>query len=166
MIRKRRKAFGNCKQFVKSQKCSKGNVKYTAEDYIKNYHYSSPVSETSATDVKVAEPESSAKAFCEPQKLEETPSKIENAVIKEAPAAEVANETPVAEVKPSKIEYKIIGEAFNSYIIVQVEEKMLIIDKHAAHERIIFEQLKKNMYSHELSSQFLMLPIDVMLTYK
>ena len=141
----------------------KGNVKYTAEDYIKNYHYSSPVSETSATDVKVAEPESSAKAFCEPQKLEETPSKIENAVIKEAPAAEVANETPVAEVKPSKIEYKIIGEAFNSYIIVQVEEKMLIIDKHAAHERIIFEQLKKNMYSHELSSQFLMLPIDVML---
>ena len=40
---------------------------------------------------------------------------------------------------------------------------MLIIDKHAAHERIIFEQLKKNMYSHELSSQFLMLPIDVML---
>lgn len=70
---------------------------------------------------------------------------------------------PQIEAKPQKIQYKIIGEAFNSYIIVQVEEKMLIIDKHAAHERIIFEQLKQNMYSQEVSSQLLMLPIDVML---
>ena len=72
-----------------------------------------------------------------------------------------AEEPPIVEQK--KIEYTIVGEVFNSYIIVQVEEKMLIIDKHAAHERIIFEQLKKNMYSQEVSSQLLMLPIDVML---
>ena len=52
---------------------------------------------------------------------------------------------------------------FNSYILVELDEKMLLIDKHAAHERIIFEQLKRNMYSHQLSSQLLMLPIDVML---
>ena len=60
-------------------------------------------------------------------------------------------------------QYKIIGEAFNSYIIVEVEEKILIIDKHAAHERIIFEQLKANMYSADVSSQLLMLPVEIML---
>lgn len=60
-------------------------------------------------------------------------------------------------------QYRIIGEAFNSYIIAEVGEKLLIIDKHAAHERIIFEQLKANMYSADVPSQLLMLPVEVML---
>ncbi len=60
-------------------------------------------------------------------------------------------------------DYRIIGEAFNSYIIVEIDEKILIIDKHAAHERIIFEELKANMYSAQVTSQFLMLPIEIML---
>ena len=64
---------------------------------------------------------------------------------------------------PASVHYKMIGEAFNSYIIVEVEGKLLLIDKHAAHERIIFEQLKKNMYSESVASQLLMLPIEVML---
>lgn len=59
--------------------------------------------------------------------------------------------------------YRIVGEVFNSYILVELDEKMLIIDKHAAHERIIFEQLKKNMYSSNIPSQLLMLPIEIML---
>ncbi len=60
-------------------------------------------------------------------------------------------------------DYRIIGEAFNSYIMVEKGEKLLIIDKHAAHERIIFEELKSNMYSAEVTSQLLMLPIEIML---
>ena len=65
--------------------------------------------------------------------------------------------------KKEKIEYRIVGEAFNAYIIVEVGEKILLIDKHAAHERIIFEQMKQNMYAKEATSQLLMLPIEVML---
>ncbi len=59
--------------------------------------------------------------------------------------------------------YRMVGEAFNSYIIVECEDKLLLIDKHAAHERIIFEQLKANMYSSDVPSQLLMLPIEIML---
>jgi DNA mismatch repair protein MutL len=59
--------------------------------------------------------------------------------------------------------YRIVGETFNSYIVVELDDKMLIIDKHAAHERIIFEQLKRNMYASEVASQLLMLPIEIML---
>ncbi len=60
--------------------------------------------------------------------------------------------------------WQIVGEVFNSYIIVQLEDKMLIVDKHAAHERIIFEELKAKMNSALHSSELLIVPIEVMLT--
>lgn len=59
--------------------------------------------------------------------------------------------------------WRIIGEAFNSYIIVERAEKIILIDKHAAHERIIFERLKANMRNANIASQMLLLPIDTML---
>lgn len=67
---------------------------------------------------------------------------------------------------PQKIipDYKIIGEAFNSYVIVELGDIMYLIDKHAAHERIIFEQLKSKLTLTSPTSQMLMLPIEVHLT--
>ncbi len=55
-------------------------------------------------------------------------------------------------------EYKLIGEAFMTYIIVESEGKLLFIDKHAAHERILFEQLTAK--AHEFSQQ-LLVPVEV-----
>ncbi|MBQ8848785.1 MAG: DNA mismatch repair endonuclease MutL [Clostridia bacterium] len=65
---------------------------------------------------------------------------------------------------PRTLKYRIIGEAFNAYVIVEVEDKLLIIDKHAAHERILFEQLRAGMKSAGATSQILMFPLEVMLT--
>ena len=85
--------------------------------------------------------------------------------IPEAPKAEEQKvEAPAPQEAPAVPFYRIVGEVFNSYVIVQVEEKMLIIDKHAAHERILFEQLKKGLAEVEVVSQMLMLPIEVMMT--
>ena len=85
--------------------------------------------------------------------------------IPEAPKVEEQKvEAPAPQEAPVIPFYRIVGEVFNSYVIVQVEEKMLIIDKHAAHERILFEQLKKGLLEVEVVSQMLMLPIDVMMT--
>lgn len=53
----------------------------------------------------------------------------------------------------------VIGEAFNSYIIVQRDNTLYMIDKHAAHERIIYESLKKG--KKEGGTQLLLLPITV-----
>ena len=88
------------------------------------------------------------------------PQRVEMPAIKEN---DIPKEQNIEAQKSIRAQYRIIGEAFNSYIVVEVDEKMLIIDKHAAHERIIFEQLKKNMYSASVSSQLLMLPIEIML---
>ena len=60
-------------------------------------------------------------------------------------------------------EYKMLGEAFNSYVMVEVDQTLLMIDKHAAHERILFEDMKKNI-SSGADSQILLLPLNVTLS--
>ena len=62
------------------------------------------------------------------------------------------------------LSYRVVGEVFNSYLIVEREDTMLIIDKHAAHERIIFERNKAMMKEKEPASQMLIAPVELMLT--
>ena len=78
----------------------------------------------------------------------------------------IAVEIPPNEddVKSQLLRYRIVGEVFNSYVIVEKDDEMLLVDKHAAHERIIFERLKSAMYNAQPVSQMLMVPIDVMMT--
>ena len=61
-------------------------------------------------------------------------------------------------------DYRIIGDVFHAYILVETGDKLLIIDQHAAHERILFEQLKAGLHRAQPVSQMLMLPVEVMLT--
>ncbi len=63
--------------------------------------------------------------------------------------------------------YKIVGIAFNTYIIIEIEQELYIIDQHAAHERVMYEKVKKNYYSEEeKEAQMLLLPDIINLTYK
>ena len=55
-----------------------------------------------------------------------------------------------------------IGEAFNTYIVAQYGQSLYLVDKHAAHERIIYEKLRKP--DHENSAQYLLESINVSLT--
>jgi DNA mismatch repair protein MutL len=62
-------------------------------------------------------------------------------------------------------EFKIIGEAFDCYVMVEHDGALLVIDKHAAHERIIFEDLKRSREEDgRVASQGLLLPIIALLT--
>ena len=84
------------------------------------------------------------------------------------PATSQSAETPISAPQPvepsASPSYRIVGDVFHSYVIVEVGEKMLLIDQHAAHERILFEQLKAGLGQVEVVSQMLMLPLDVMMT--
>ena len=62
---------------------------------------------------------------------------------------------------PQEIPWRMVGELYNSYIIVEQGEEAFLIDKHAAHERILFEKLKANQ--EKISSQMLLSPISVRL---
>lgn len=58
-------------------------------------------------------------------------------------------------------EFRIIGEAFKTYIFAELSGKLILVDKHAAHERIIFNRLKENASS---SQQLLLQPQAVRLS--
>ena len=63
---------------------------------------------------------------------------------------------------PAEIPWRMVGELYNSYIIVEQGEEAFLIDKHAAHERILFEKLKANQ--EKISAQTLLTPIPVRLS--
>ena len=73
-------------------------------------------------------------------------------------AREQEYKEPVA--LPSTLDWRIIGEAFHCYVIVEHGDRLLLIDKHAAHERVLFEELKKKLADAERSSQIMMVPLQ------
>ena len=75
-----------------------------------------------------------------------------------APAPESEPEQVVMEAMPQDIPWRYVGELYNSYILVEQGDEAYLIDKHAAHERILFEKLKANQES--ISSQTLLTPIS------
>ena len=58
-------------------------------------------------------------------------------------------------------DFKLIGEVFKTYILIEMESSLYIIDKHAAHERMNFEKLKSSL---EINSQVLLSPVTVRLS--
>ena len=66
-----------------------------------------------------------------------------------------------------KPNYKFIGIIFNTYIIIEIDKEMYIIDQHAAHERILYEKVKENYYNDEhKDSQLMLLPDIITLSHK
>lgn len=62
-------------------------------------------------------------------------------------------------------QYRIAGEVFDCYVLVELDGELLVIDKHAAHERIIFEDLKKKCLGGSgVISQTLLLPLTAILS--
>lgn len=68
--------------------------------------------------------------------------------------------------RDAKQEYRIIGQVFDTYWIIEYREKMLIIDQHAAHEKVKYEQILKKVEAHEVFSQTLTPPIIISVTPK
>lgn len=88
------------------------------------------------------------------EKIEKVPSSVKPSI--------TPSTVSITEEKP---EYKYVGEAFDCYLFVEYDGALLVIDKHAAHERIIFEDLKRGRKADEhIASQSLLLPITVILT--
>ncbi len=61
-------------------------------------------------------------------------------------------------------EYKLIGQVFDTYWLVEYHENLYIIDQHAAHERVLYEKTLSGMKSREFTSQMISPPIILNLT--
>ena len=81
------------------------------------------------------QPEPAAKPVSKPEAKPESP-KVEPPVVEPTP-------TPEPEEQP----WRLVGEAFQTYVMVEQGDKLLLIDKHAAHERMNFDRLKAQGYT-------------------
>ncbi|WP_054741375.1 DNA mismatch repair endonuclease MutL [Cellulosilyticum ruminicola] len=69
--------------------------------------------------------------------------------------------TPIAKSEGAAIgvkDYKIIGQLFKTYWLIQYHEKVFIIDQHAAHEKVMYEQFMRKFRSNEVATQLLLVP--------
>lgn len=65
--------------------------------------------------------------------------------------------------KEAKKHHKIIGQVFDTYWLIQMEDKLFIIDQHAAHEKVLYERIVKEMKERKVTSQLLSPPIIISL---
>lgn len=63
-----------------------------------------------------------------------------------------------------RAEYKLIGQVFDTYWLVEFHDSLYIIDQHAAHERVLYERTLKGMKNREYTSQYLSPPIILTLS--
>ncbi|MBR4953525.1 MAG: DNA mismatch repair endonuclease MutL [Oscillospiraceae bacterium] len=108
------------------------------------------------TDVSVAPvvPETPAAPSVSAPAVKEDKTAVKEDKPTPAPAAPI-----VVEEEKVLPDFRIIGEAMNTYILVEVENSLLMIDKHAAHERMIFDRLKTQ--GGEIMSQTLLEPVTL-----
>lgn len=110
--------------------------------------------------------------FAESKTPETKPEiKIEIPDIKEIPKVEIIEE-PKVEVEVGKTPepvkeipvFKVCGQVLSTYIIVEKDEKMLMVDQHAAHERLRYEKLLKQYRERNIVTQVLLMPEIINLT--
>lgn len=92
--------------------------------------------------------------------VDDDPFKIEFPIVE---ALQIPTPAPIIEEKTSvkEDEIRLIGEAYKTYILIEYNGTLCVIDKHAAHERILFNQLKANKQNG--GSQLLLAPVTVTL---
>ena len=62
--------------------------------------------------------------------------------------------------------FKIVGTVFDTYIIIEKEDKVYFIDQHAAHERQLYDKIMASVESNKVMSQSLFVPIEISLNEK
>lgn len=95
----------------------------------------------------------------------ENEAAVKNRIVPEADTGPVVNEEIKAERNIFIDEYfEVIGQIFDTYIIVEKNDEMLLIDQHAAHERLKYEELKESLAKREVYPQILLEPEVVNMT--
>ena len=63
-----------------------------------------------------------------------------------------------------KIDYRIVGQIFDTYIVIEKEKKMMLLDQHAAHERLNYDKIVENLKNSQTMSSLLLVPYTARLT--
>ena len=112
---------------------------------------------------KVAEPNVAEEITYQVKPKEPETGIPQNAVVQEPeqatePVSEVSYEQQSFLTKEARKEHRILGQLFDTYWLVQYEDKLFIIDQHAAHEKVLYEKTMERVKKKTFSSQTLSPP--------
>ena len=91
---------------------------------------------------------------------------IEEPIIKKENIQQVSVFSEKLLDKEAKKHHRIIGQVFETYWMVEYQDKLYMIDQHAAHEKVLFEQTMKNIEEKQFTSQMLSPPIILTLNMR
>ena len=118
--------------------------------------------EKAIDDIAEAPPAAAEKPELAPQEPEREAAAAEPAVPDEHEPEPIEEAPTVAgEEETTEPEYRLIGEVFATYLLAEHGNELLLIDKHAAHERILFNRLKRQHRSGRVERQMLLVPLTV-----
>lgn len=129
----------------------------SVDELLRRKPASSGVAQTAVPYLKKEAVQEKEAVKAEPVKLQEVPKQEENKI-------SAAEEESKEEKKPFFQNYKIIGQVFRTYWIVEQGECLYLIDQHAAHERILYEELMNRFKEEQVVSQRMLTPLMLNLT--
>lgn len=128
----------------------RGEANQPPEPYVAKVYTSSPVPTQSAAKEPIHHEEPTPRT--EPLPIPATEQPPGEAIEQEQPMEQNSNE-PIA---PPDSPMRLVGELFSTYLVAEQEDRMLLVDKHAAHERIIFERLRAEQMEGSIARQLLL----------
>lgn len=90
-----------------------------------------------------------------------TESKLANALADQADGVSLNNYIQPSFIKAEAVasdEFRILGQVFDTYLLISTKQFMYIIDQHAAHEKMLYDKLTKEIENNYISSQILLMP--------
>jgi DNA mismatch repair protein MutL len=85
----------------------------------------------------------------------------EGGSVTDRPFSDLPEEQPPSEEKPKASDYRLMGVLGKLYVLLEGKEGLVLMDQHAAHERVLFEEMKRRMETEGVPSQRLLTPIMV-----
>lgn len=130
------------------------NTSYTQPEIVEKHVETIVTPEVIVPKVEIEEVE--VKEDTNAQKVEFKPTYYEEET-EGVKISDIVCETLKDEYK-TEISYKYIGSLFNTYILIEIRDKLYIIDQHAAHERLLYERIKEMYYAKAKETQMLLIP--------
>ena len=111
--------------------------------------------------------------------IPKTPEPFETKRTAQTPASTAARKVPVAPVikyeqqalfqeqllqEEDAVRFRLIGQVFGTFWLIEYKDELLIIDQHAAHEKVLYEELMKELSENHVYSQNLLAPVVLTLT--
>ncbi len=152
------------KPFVPEKPQPTPPTKFEIREEVKPYNGKLPVRDIEGIDKLTPKKDTSENLFEDIKKplFEEIPKEEEKPIVIENPKEEPKEEIPERQVDTSFIEARVIGQLFSTYILAEGDGEFFLMDQHAAHERIRYEEIRNNGYTTD--TQLLLMPISVNLT--